>query len=161
RYSPEERLASGQALPRRSVSVSIKAGAVCKAPLQAAAKVSESAATAPQTPAPPRAQWPELRSSCATRHTYATAGTRAASSGSLKAAGVRLPEPSRGADEDILPPYDAAHFAGLCDEGLLRKIREVAGEHVMLDYRRAREIMFTELFVRGGVVRDVYTHREA
>ncbi len=58
-----------------------------------------------------------------------------------------------------LPPHAIRRFTGLRDEALLQAIRLYAKQHVMLSYRSARHLMFSDIDNHAGIVTGVYTGR--
>ncbi len=78
--------------------------------------------------------------------------------GTLKAWDLELTGTAKGGEEPPPPPDDP--FGSLRDQALLKAIQKSStGKHVV-SYNEARKEIFTNLDVKNGKVRDVYTHRE-
>ncbi|WP_224244413.1 endonuclease [Hyalangium gracile] len=80
--------------------------------------------------------------------------------GTLKAWDLELTGTGETQEPPTEPPQTDDPFQGLRDTALLKAIQASSdGKHV-LSYNEARKAIFTDLDVRNGKVRDVYTHRE-
>jgi subtilisin-like proprotein convertase family protein len=79
--------------------------------------------------------------------------------GTLKAWDLELTGTSKSEEPPPPPPTDDP-FQGLRDEALVKAIHDSsAGKHVV-SYSEARKIIFTDLDVHDGKLKDVYTGRE-
>jgi endonuclease I len=79
--------------------------------------------------------------------------------GTLKAWDLELTGTAKGEEPPPPPPPDDP-FGELRDQALLKAIQKSStGKHVV-SYNEARKEIFTNLDVKNGKVRDVYTHRE-
>ncbi|MDY7227361.1 endonuclease [Hyalangium rubrum] len=79
--------------------------------------------------------------------------------GTLKAWDLELTGTSTTGEEPPTPPTDDP-FQGLRDAALLAAIKKASTGKDVVSYNEARKIIFSELDVKNGKVRDVYTGRE-
>jgi subtilisin-like proprotein convertase family protein len=83
--------------------------------------------------------------------------TAGADVGTLKAWDLELTGTAKGGEE---PPPTDDPFKGLSDTALLEAIRKASTGKDVVSYNEARRIIFSELDVKNGKVKDVYTGRE-
>jgi subtilisin-like proprotein convertase family protein len=84
--------------------------------------------------------------------------TAKADVGTLKAWDLEITGTAKGEEPPPTDPQDP--FQGLRDAALLAAIKKSStGKHVV-SYNEARKVIFTDLDVKNGKVRDVYTGRE-
>jgi subtilisin-like proprotein convertase family protein len=84
--------------------------------------------------------------------------TARADVGTLKAWDLELAGTAKGEEPPPPPPEDP--FQGLRDAALLAAIKKASTGKDVVSYNEARKIIFTDLDVKNGKVRDVYTGRE-